>query len=233
MLFNSFRDNPRFYLLKKAGTSPVPVHSISFLPLFSFIPLFLRGLIAAQVGVFFGKIERMEKGKLLRELRSYLKISVRDFAAKIGVAPTTIYWYENGGTLTESIIEEICRAFNVEKEYFKGTMTLEDAVNYTGYNHQRIERIREAMNEKGIMTNKDLSKRSGVSTTRLSDIMTEKNMLTEDKARKIANALEVGVDWILYGEERKKEFPVNREMIYWLWSHPEERELLYQKTKNK
>lgn len=175
----------------------------------------------------------MEKGKLLRELRSYLKISVRDFAAKIGVAPTTIYWYENGGTLTESIIEEICRAFNVEKEYFKGTMTLEDAVNYTGYNHQRVEQIKVLMSEKGIMTNKDLSKRSGVSTTRLSDIMTEKNMLTEDKARKIADALEVGVDWILYGEERKKEFPVNREMIDWIWSHPEERELLYQKIKNK
>ena len=81
----------------------------------------------------------METGKLLRELRSYLKISVRDFSAKLGVVPTTIYWYENGGTLTESHIKDICQAFNVDKEYFKGTMTLEDAVDYSGYNHQRYD----------------------------------------------------------------------------------------------
>ena len=73
---------------------------------------------------WYGKIERMETGKLLRELRNYLKISVRDFSAMLGVVPTTIYWYENGGTLTESHIEYICQAFNVDKEYFKGTMTL-------------------------------------------------------------------------------------------------------------
>ena len=53
------------------------------------------------------------------------------------------------------------------------------------------------MQEKGIKTNKELSLMSGVSTTRLSDIMTEKNMLTEDKARKIADALDVGIDWLL------------------------------------
>lgn len=167
----------------------------------------------------------------MRELRSYLKISVKDFSAKLGVAPTTLYWYENGGTLTESHIKDICQAFDVDKEYFKGTMTLDDAIDYSGYNHQRIERIRELMSEKGIKTNKDLSKRSGVSTTRLSDIMAEKNKLTEDKARKIADALDVGVDWILYGEERKKEFPVNREVIDWLWEHPEERERIWEKMK--
>ena len=70
----------------------------------------------------------METGKLLRELRNYLKISVRDFATKIGVVPTTIYWYENGGTLTESHIKDICQAFNVDKEYFKGT----SPVKYAG-----------------------------------------------------------------------------------------------------
>ena len=141
-----------------------------------------------------------ETGKLLRELRNYLKISVKDFGSKLGVAPTTIYWYENGGTLTENHIEDICNEFDVDINYFKGTMTLEDAVDYSGYNHQRIERIKELMQKKGIKTNKELSLMSGVSTTRLSDIMTEKNMLTEDKAQKIADALDVGIDWLLYGE---------------------------------
>ena len=180
---------------------------------------------------WYGKRERMETGKLLRELRNYLKISVRDFSAMLGVVPTTIYWYENGGTLTESHIEDICQAFNVDKEYFKGTMTLEDAVDYSGYNHQRVERIRDMMNERGIKTNKELSLLSGISTTRLSDIMAEKNKLTEDKARKIADALKVGVDWILYGDQEKKYFPVNGKMIEWLKTHPEERERIWEKMK--
>ena len=31
-----------------------------------------------------------ETGKLLRELRNYLKISAKDFSAKLGVVPTTL-----------------------------------------------------------------------------------------------------------------------------------------------
>ena len=85
------------------------------------------------------------------------------------------------------------------------------------------------MNERGIKTNKELSLLSGISTTRLSDIMAEKNKLTEDKARKIADALEVGVDWILYGDQEKKYFPVNGKMIEWLKTHPEERERIWRK----
>lgn len=171
----------------------------------------------------------METGKLLRELRSYLKISVKDFGSKLGVAPTTIYWYENGGTLTESHIEDICNEFDVDINYFKGKMTLEEAVDYSGDNHQRIERIRSLMQKKGISTNKELSKLSGVSTTRLSDIMTEKNMLTEDKAKKIADALDVGVDWILYGEEVRKDYPINDEMLKWLWNNPDIRKELWER----
>lgn len=176
--------------------------------------------LPTPIGVFFGKIKRMETGKLLRELRHYLKISVRDFSAKLGVVPTTIYWYENGGTLTESHIKDICQAFNVDKEYFKGMQSIiPDTI------------IRDMMNERGIKTNKELSLLSGISTTRLSDIMAEKNKLTEDKARKIADALEVGVDWILYGDQEKKYFPVNGKMIEWLKTHPEERERIWEKMK--
>ena len=172
-----------------------------------------------------------ETGKLLRELRNYLKISAKDFSAKLGVVPTTLYWYENGGTLTENHIEDICNEFDVDINYFKGTMTLEDAVDYSGYNHQRIERIKELMQKKGIKTNKELSLMSGVSTTRLSDIMTEKNMLTEDKAKKIADALDVGIDWLLYGEEVKKDYPITNELLNWLWDHPEIRKELWERYK--
>ena len=63
--------------------------------------------------------------------------------------------------------------------------------------------IRELIHKKGIKTNKELSLMSDVSTTRLSDIMTEKKILTEDKAKRIADALEVGIDWILYGDQKK------------------------------
>ena len=61
--------------------------------------------------------------------------------------------------------------------------------------------------------------------------MAEKNKLTEDKARKIADALEVGVDWILYGDQEKKYFPVNGKMIAWLKINPDEWERIWEKMK--
>ena len=131
-----------------------------------------------------------------------------------------VHCIRESGVSIQIPVKDICQAFNVDKEYFKGMQSIiPDTI------------IRDMMNERGIKTNKELSLLSGISTTRLSDIMTEKNKLTEDKARKIADALEVGVDWILYGDQEKKYFPVNGKKIEWLKTHPEERERIWEKMK--
>ena len=93
----------------------------------------------------------------------------------------------------------------------------------------RVERIKLLMNERNISTNKELAELSKVSTSRLSEILRENCPLSLDKAKKIADALDVGVDYILYGDETKKDNPVNDNLIRWLWSHPEIRKEIWDK----
>ena len=53
------------------------------------------------------------------------------------------------------------------------------------------------------------------------------NRLKENRAEDIAEALEVGVEWLLHGDETKKDDPVNHRMIEWLWKHPEIRKEIW------
>lgn len=98
---------------------------------------------------------------------------------------------------------------------------------FSGDNHIRVERIKALMNERNISTNKELAELSKVSESRISEILREKYTLSLDKANKIASALCVGVDFILYGDESKKNDPVDDKMIEWLWNHPEVRKEIW------
>ena len=37
----------------------------------------------------------------------------------------------------------------------------------------------------------------------------------------ISDFCDVGKEWILYGDEKKKDFPVNEDMIRYLWKNEE------------
>lgn len=168
-------------------------------------------------------------GQLIFNLRKYLGLSTLDFAKKLGVDPATLFRYENENNASDKVIDYICNIFNVNKDYFCNSLSIEEAVERTGDNHMRVERIKILMKEKGINTNKELSILSKISTTRLSVIFREEAPLNSDKAKKIADALNVGVDYILYGDESKKTYPVNDVLIEWLWSHPEIRKEIWDK----
>ena len=56
--------------------------------------------------------------------------------------------------------------------------------------------------------------------------------LTEKMRCKLAEALEVGLDWLMVGEERTKYFPADRKMIEWLKDHEAVRQEIWEKMKN-
>lgn len=56
-----------------------------------------------------------------------------------------------------------------------------------------------------------------------------KSLLTEENARKLEEAYGYGSEWLLYGDETKKEFPVTGKMIEWLWDNKEERQKIWAK----
>lgn len=53
--------------------------------------------------------------------------------------------------------------------------------------------------------------------------------MTERTAAKLGKVLEVGVDWLLTGNEERKKYPVDGKMTEWLWQHPEVREELWKR----
>lgn len=75
----------------------------------------------------------------------------------------------------------------------------------------------------------ELSRRSGISQPQISLLESGKYQLKRKAGVKLAEALDVGVDWLLTGDEGKKQYPADKKLIEWLWEHPEDREELWKR----
>ena len=132
---------------------------------------------------------------------------------------------------TDSVMEKICDAYGVDPGYFEGEVEIEGAVRRISKeeNKQIVgNRLKLARSEKG-MSMKELSLRAGVSDSQICLIENGENALTERTAAKLGQVLEVGVDWLLTGNEERKKFPVEGKLTAWLWEHPEVREELWKR----
>ena len=92
------------------------------------------------------------------------------------------------------------------------------------------QRLKTARVDKGLSM-WELSRRAGISQPQISMLESGKYQLRRKAAEKLAAALEVGVDWLLTGDEEKKAFPADKAMVDWLWQHPEVREELWERMK--
>ena len=88
-------------------------------------------------------------------------------------------------------------------------------------------RIKESRKKLG-MTQVLFAEYSGIPRSTLSMVEAERVDLTEQLARKIADACNVGLDWLLYGDEEQKDNPINDKVLDWLRHHPEKREIIHE-----
>lgn len=77
------------------------------------------------------------------------------------------------------------------------------------------------------MIQRELAQLSGMSDIHLCNIENSECNISRKSSEKLAEALEVGVEWLLNGDESKKDFPADKKLIDWLWEHPEIREKLW------
>lgn len=170
----------------------------------------------------------------IMKLRQYLNLSLAAFGEPLGYSGTHISRFEKNVTKpSQEIVDKICRVYNVNPKYFNGEIKLEDAVKpVSREEHNRLvgERI-EAVRVKRNMSIKVLSQQSGVSESFIYSVEKGEYLLTRHTAEKLAIALEVGVEWLLTGDEEKKEYPVDGKMTEWLWKHPEIRKELWNRMK--
>ena len=166
----------------------------------------------------------------LVELRTKLGMSRTSFAKSVGSSQSSMKRFETGaGVPKEKLINRICEEYHVNPAYFTGEIGIDEAITETAEDDKknagkRLKQIRLEMN----MTAKEFSSLINISYTHLYMVETGNNPVSEKMAGEIAEKLHVGVDWLLYGDERAKDWPLDTEMVKWLKEHPEKRMIIEQ-----
>lgn len=133
--------------------------------------------------------------------------------------------------VNEELIRKICSTYHVNPAYFEGTVDIGEAVRVVDQEEKKKEvgkRVKQVRLENG-MTLKELSGLIGLSDSQLCLIENGEYKLTEKRAKQIGEVLRVGVQWLLNGDEKNKDFPVDGKMVEWLKEHPEIRQELWKK----
>ena len=171
--------------------------------------------------------------KKIHDLRSYLGLSLKAFGDAIDYTGTHILRIEQKAVNpSEQFIQKVCEGLHVDPGYFTGEMPVDQAVrkvevDTAGAGH----RLNIARQEKSLSM-LELSRRSGISQPQISMLESGKYQLRRKAGEKLAAVLEVGVEWLLTGDEEKKDFPADKAMVNWLWQHPEVREELWKRMKD-
>ena len=129
----------------------------------------------------------------------------------------------------EKHINTICEKYHVNPAYFTGEICIDEAITEMPEDDRknagkRLKQIRLEMN----MTAKEFCPLIDISHTHLFMLESGNTQMTETRANEIAEKLHVGVDWLLYGDERAKDWPLDTEMVKWLKEHPEKRMIIEQ-----
>lgn len=168
---------------------------------------------------------------LITQLRNKLGISRVAFAKDLGSSATQMKRMEIGTVIPDDkFIQKICSTYQVNPAYFDGVVDIDEAVSVVSPEEKKKqvgERLKQTRLENGL-TLKGLSALIGLSYSQISLIENGEYMLNEKKASDIARVLHVGVEWLLYGDEKKKEYPVDQTMTEWLWNHPEIRKEIWE-----
>ena len=166
----------------------------------------------------------------IHDLRLYLGLSLRAFGEPIGYTGMHISRFEKNVLIPdECVIQKICQVFHVDPSYFTGELSVEQSVQKVDVDTAGAgQRLTSARLEKGLSM-WELSRKAGISQPQISMLESGKYQLKRTAGTKLAEALDVGVDWLVSGDERKRRYPADRKLIDWLWEHPEVREELWKK----
>ena len=164
------------------------------------------------------------------ELKNKLGLSRASFAKALDISPSQMARIEAGKVvLSDEFLQKICSTFHVNPSFFTGEMDIDEAVKVVSLEEEMKQvgkRLKQARSDKGL-TLKELSERIDLSDSQLCLIENGTNKLSEKRAVVLGEALEVGVEWLLHGKERNKDFPADRKMMEWLKSHEEIREMIW------
>lgn len=161
-------------------------------------------------------IERIET------IKEDLGLSLSEMSKQMGYAHNQMFrLIHREIQLTPSFIETFCATFNVNIDYLLDGKGKKFLIQPKQYKKNEIKkRLKELRNDEDVTT---YSLKINIYPSNYRKIESGETKLTEKSAIKIAEANDVSVDWLLYGDEESKIYPVNKEMLEWLNKHPEHR----------
>lgn len=170
----------------------------------------------------------------LEELVRYLDTTKKDMAKELGISDGYFYAVFKGTISSEKVVFKICRKYSIAEECFSSDKPISFYIEKPKTQKERkIEvglRLKEARYNKGISQTK-LAKMIGATEKLISAIEVGRVRLVDSKAEAIAEVLDVNKDWLLYGEEYRKKYPLNEQMLNWLNEHEEIRKDLWMRLK--
>lgn len=167
----------------------------------------------------------------LKEICSYLGISLTALANRLDIPEDSIVKAIKGDKNADNfVISKICSSFELDSSYFLSQQNIEVFIPKDKFEdlikNDVGGRIRTRRIERGY-TQKQLSELTGINQSYLSEIEKGRCVLSESNAEIIGDALETGSEWLLTGNTRNKESPLNQRLIDFLLNHVEARELCY------
>ena len=153
----------------------------------------------------------------LKEIRQRSGISTAAIARMSGLSESTIKRYERevNEQSNENVDKIIRICYSIDAE------TVSKAGN----------RVKECRESHG-MNRADFARECGITPSNLHEIERGEQKVTEKTARKIEDRFGVGKDWILYGFDSDKEYPVSDRLIEWIKSDHELREKLWNRMEH-
>ena len=166
-------------------------------------------------------------------VKNALSVSLRRIAAATGKTYSVVCYYFNGkNNPPEDWINTFCAVYCVDKDWlingtgepvFTGRPTLSVILKSSQNAGDRVKSVRK---EAGLTQN-EFGERIGLSQIGVCNIEKNASNLTPFSAGRIEDQFDVGADWLMFGDEGKKNFPVSEKLIKWLWENENIRERLW------
>ena len=169
-------------------------------------------------------------------VKNILKLSVRRIASATNKASSMVGCYFNGTkNPPKDWIDKFCDIYCIDKDWLiNGT----DEPVFTGKPDISVisksssdgagMRVRQVRKKAGL-SQTEFGEKIGLSQTGIYAIERGTTNLTSFSAAKIEEQFNVGADWLMYGDEEKKDFPVSKKLIDWLWENEDVRKTLWER----
>lgn len=166
-----------------------------------------------------------DAGKI-RYLRESLGLRRTEFGLKIGCTYRQVErMEEDPAPISEELRRKICSEYGVSDEWFREES---EEPQLEENSELRRKRLKDILEESG-MSQREFGRCTHISAALLNEVLSGKQQLTIKCAKKIEAALGIGADWLLYGDEDAKDYPLSDAMIKYMKKHPEIRKEIFER----